>query len=232
MKPGRERHSGNKSMARHMHPTADMAVVLSGGYEEAGDGGRFHVRAGDVVMHAPFDSHLDRFTPKGAHILSLPAWHSSAFKGGFGHINDPDLIVRVAERDLAQAAALVLASWREHSLSGMDWPEQLAQTLAANPELYLNEWAREFGLAAATVSRGFKQVFGITPSRFRAHSRAKLAWAMIAASDAPLCRIAADLGFSDQSHMTRHLRSLTGKTPLLCRTERQIDSRLPGARSI
>lgn len=219
-------------MARHMHPTADMAVVLSGGYEEAGDGGRFHVRAGDVVMHAPFDSHLDRFTPKGAHILSLPAWHSSAFKGGFGHINDPDLIVRVAERDLARAAALVLASWREHSLSGMDWPEQLAQTLAANPELYLNEWAREFGLAAATVSRGFKQVFGITPSRFRAHSRAKLAWAMIAASDAPLCRIAADLGFSDQSHMTRHLRSLTGKTPLLCRTERQIDSRLPGARSI
>jgi AraC-like DNA-binding protein len=215
-----------------MHPTADMAVVLSGGYEEAGDGGRFHVRAGDVVMHAPFDSHLDRFTPKGAHILSLPAWHSSALKGGFGHINDPDLIVRVAERDLARAAALVLASWREHSLSGMDWPEQLAQTLAANPELYLNEWAREFGLAAATVSRGFKQVFGITPSRFRAHSRAKLAWAMIAASDAPLCRIAADLGFSDQSHMTRHLRSLTGKTPLLCRTERQIDSRLPGARSI
>lgn len=232
MKPGRERHSGNESLARHMHPTADMAVVLSGGYEEAGDGGRFHVRAGDVVLHAPFDSHLDRFTSTGAHILSLPASHCSAFKGGFGHINDPDLIVRVAERDLAQAAALVLASWREHSLSGMDWPEQLAQALAANPELYLNEWAREFGLATATVSRGFKQVFGITPSRFRAHSRAKLAWAMITASDAPLCRIAADLGFSDQAHMTRQLRSLTGKTPSLCRAERQMDSRLSGARSI
>jgi AraC-like DNA-binding protein len=215
-----------------MHPTADMAVVLSGGYEEAGDGGRFHVRAGDVVVHAPFDSHLDHFTPKGAHILCLPAGHSPAVKGGFGHINDPDLIVRVAERDLQQAAALVLASWREHSFSGMDWPEQLAQALAGNPELHLNEWAREFGLAAATVSRGFKQIFGITPSRFRAHSRAKLAWGMITASDAPLCRIAADLGFSDQSHMTRQLRSLTGKTPLLCRAERQIDSRLSGARSI
>jgi AraC-like DNA-binding protein len=232
MKPGRERHSGNESMARHMHPTANIAVVLSGGYEEAGDGGRFHVRAGDAVIPAPFDSHLDRFTPKGAHILSLPAGHCSAFKGGFGHINDPDLIVRVAEHDLAPAAALVLASWREYSLSGMDWPEQLGQALAVNPELCLNEWAQEFGLAPATVSRGFKQVFGITPSGFRARSRAKLAWAMITASDVPLCRIAADLGFSDQSHMTRQLRSLTGKTPLLCRAERQIDSRLSGARPI
>lgn len=225
MKPGRERRSGNESIARHMHPDADMAVVLSGGYEEAGDGGRFHVRAGDVVIHAPFDSHLDRFTPMGAHILNLPASYCSGFKGGFGHISDPDLIVRVAERDAAQATALVLASWQEYSLSAMGWPERLAQALAANPELYLSEWAHEFGLAAATVSRGFKQVFGITPARFRAQSRAKLAWAMIRDSDAPLCRIAADLGFSDQAHMTRQLRSLTGKTPSLCRAERQMDSR-------
>jgi hypothetical protein len=92
MKPGRERHSGNESIARHMHPTADMAVVLSGGYEEAGDGGRFHVRAGDVVMHAPIDSHLDRFTPKGAHILNLPAWHHYAFNGGFGHERSGSLL--------------------------------------------------------------------------------------------------------------------------------------------
>jgi quercetin dioxygenase-like cupin family protein len=35
---------------RHYHWLPYAAVVLSGGYEEAGDGGRRHVRPGDVLI--------------------------------------------------------------------------------------------------------------------------------------------------------------------------------------
>jgi AraC-like DNA-binding protein len=225
MKPRHEYRSGNEFITRHMHTEASVALVISGGYEEAGDRGRFHVRAGDVVIHTPYDTHLDRFTSSGAHILNLPYTRHPGFGAGFGRIDNPDLIARVAERDLAQATELLVSAFKEHSSFAFDWPEQLAQELSRNPELCLGDWARVFCLAAASVTRGFKQVFGITPSRFRAHCRAKLAWNTINSSNVPLCDVAANLGFSDQAHMTRALRSLTGKTPSMCRAQGQMDSR-------
>jgi AraC-like DNA-binding protein len=217
MKLRHEHRSGNEFIARHMHTEASVALVISGGYEEAGDRGRLHVRAGDVVIHAPYDTHLDRFTSHGAHILNFPYIPRFGFSAGFGRIDNPDLIARVAERDLAQATELLFSAFEERSVFGPDWPEQLAQVLSKNPELRLGDWARDFNLAAATVTRGFKQVFGVTPSRFRAHSRAKLAWEIVSCSNVNLCDVAANLGFSDQAHMTRALRSLTGKTPSMCR---------------
>jgi AraC-like DNA-binding protein len=210
---GRERRPGNELTPRHMHREAGVAVVLSGGYEEAGDQGRFHVRAGDVVVHRCLDMHLDRFTASGAEILNLPATRWEDTEGTLGSVSDPDLIARLAERNVEEAAEVLRSTWKQQSIRTVDWPEGLAKVLAASPELCLGEWAHEGGLARATVTRGFKQVFGVTPSVFRAQNRVKLAWQKITTSDAPLCRVAADFGFSDQAHMTRAFRSLIGSTP-------------------
>jgi hypothetical protein len=38
-------------MPRHRHLQRYAAIVLSGGYVEAGDAGRMRVRAGDVLVH-------------------------------------------------------------------------------------------------------------------------------------------------------------------------------------
>jgi AraC-like DNA-binding protein len=225
MKSWHERRFGNEMITHHMHSVASVALVLSGGYEEAGDRGCFHARSGDVVIHAPYDAHLDRITRAGAHILNLPMRPCLGSIPCFGRIDNPDLIVRVAERNSTEATELVLSRMEEHSIPLLDWPEQLAQALSKNPELRLSDWAQEAGLASATITRGFRQVFGITPSSFRAHSRTKLALNMISNTDVALCRVAADLGFSDQAHMTRALRQLTGKSPSMWRAEGQIDSR-------
>lgn len=40
-------------------------MVLSGGYEEAGEGGRRRVAAGDVIVHHPFEAHLNRVSSRG-----------------------------------------------------------------------------------------------------------------------------------------------------------------------
>jgi len=64
---------------------------------------------------------------------------------------------------------------------------------------------------------GLYAVFGISPAAFRARTRARQAWNVIAASEEPLAAIAADLGFADQSHMTRSVKQLTGMAPQMCR---------------
>src|ERR1700677_569690 len=60
------------SLERHVHFEPYVALVLSGGYEEAGDNGRFKVSAGNVVFHDSFEAHLNRFYAQGATVLNLP----------------------------------------------------------------------------------------------------------------------------------------------------------------
>ena len=56
-------------LPRHRHDAPYAAVVLEGGYEEAGDGGRFRVRAGDVLIHGAFSAHLDRADRKAFELV-------------------------------------------------------------------------------------------------------------------------------------------------------------------
>jgi len=198
---------------RHLHKHAYAALVLSGCYEEAGDLGRLRVRAGDVVLHEAFEVHLDRFSASGATVLnlSLPAGH--AFQAGWGRIDDPDAIVRIAERNKAEAALLLL------SLAGMqepeccDWPDELAAALMRYPSLSLSHWSEMRKIAPWALSRGFARVFDVSPSALRARARTRHAWKAIRTTDAPLAGIAADCGFADQSHMTRSVKNMTGKGP-------------------
>jgi AraC-like DNA-binding protein len=95
----------------------------------------------------------------------------------------------------------------------MDWPDMLAADLLKNPQTRLDGWARAHGLAAETVSRGFRKVFGVSPAAFRAQARAQSAFARIVGNDAPLAAVAAEAGFADQAHMSRATKALTGRTP-------------------
>jgi AraC-like DNA-binding protein len=205
-----------RSFDRHSHDHAYAAVVLSGRYEEAGDHGRFHVQAGDVVTHGLFESHINRFSALGAVILNLdlPAEFSSP---GIARIGNPDAIVRAAEKNETEASSLLLASLEGGVNSWADWPDELANALIQKPSTNLLAWGDVRGLAPWTISRGFAQVFGVSPSVFRARARTRHAWQRIEKSDAPLVEISASLGFSDQPHMNRSVKALTGKTPLSLR---------------
>lgn len=69
---GREKLEPGLSIARHRHRQGYVAVVISGGYQEAGLGGRFDLKAGDVVVHRAFDAHLDQVERAGADVINLP----------------------------------------------------------------------------------------------------------------------------------------------------------------
>jgi AraC-like DNA-binding protein len=194
-------------------------LVLAGGYEEAGDRGCFHVQAGDVLLHNAFEAHVDRYDPGGADILELarPFW--AAWTHVAMRVTDPDAIMRTVEHNPQEGVALVLAQMQPVDSSVRDWPHQLAVAVGRDPHLRLDTWARERHLANATVSRGFRKVFGVSPSAYRAQQRARRATHFSALSSTNLADLAVCCGFSDQAHMTRAVRALTGRTPGVWRNQ-------------
>ena len=194
-----------------------MALVLSGGYEEAGDRGSVRVRAGDVVIHGAYEAHLNRYDADGAEVLNLalPWWFEPS--ATVMRLADPDAVVRAAECDPREATMMTLSLMQPArpvaTDCSTDWPHELAAALQADPNLRLSDWAYSHSLAEETVSRGFQKVFGVSPSAYRAQQRARHAWRMVVRGRDSLCNIAMQAGFCDQSHMTREVRAITGKTP-------------------
>ncbi|MDB5722278.1 MAG: AraC family transcriptional regulator [Alphaproteobacteria bacterium] len=211
MKPGVGRHCGLERIERHRHAEGYLAVVLSGGYVEAGDGGRLRVSAGDVVAHEAWSAHRDEFGPSGASILNLPI--PSFFGERAGRVDDVDAIARLAETDCLAAADLARDRFTAADVRTGDWPDLLAAALAERSDLPLAAWADRHGIAATSLSRGFAAAYGVSPKRFRLEQRTRRALRELPRWSGTLAALAAEAGFADQAHFTRAVRDLTGRTP-------------------
>ncbi len=200
-------------IGRHVHKRAYAALVLSGCYEEAGDSGRHRVQAGNVVLHDAFEAHLDRIPTSGALVLNVPLPAQYGFRSGVGRVEDPDAIVRLVEKGDSEAAALLLSSTEPREPDFQDWPDELAASMAQNASVNLSAWSAAKGISAWERSRSFAKVFGISPSAFRARARTHQAWRAIRTASTPLSAIAVQFGFSDQAHMARSVKTVTGRCP-------------------
>jgi len=207
---GRLRHREGEQLGRHRHDVAFAAVVLSGHYIEAGDRGRMRVGPGDVILHGAYESHLDQVARSGADVLVLP-WRDPVGQP-LAAIADPDMIARLAERDIEEARVTLAHELSFREPTAMDWPDLLAAALRQDPGLSIEDWASSLRLRPESVSRGFRQVYGTTPKAFRARGRALWALAELK-SDRPLAQVAARCGFVDQAHFSRSFRQLTGVSP-------------------
>lgn len=211
---GRLRHHANELRDRHCHDDPFVAVVLSGGYQEAGDEGRWNVRPGDVLIHHAFESHLDRFDQRGAEVLVLPVPRAlSRAQTMRGRVTDADLLVRLAERDLGEAQASLAEQFAASAAAPLDWPDALAADLRAMRDIPLGQWAEQAGVRPETLSRGFRLAYGCTPKAYRASARARAAVSVLRGTDTPFAAVAQQLGYADQAHMTRAVTMLTGLTP-------------------
>jgi AraC-like DNA-binding protein len=211
MPPQRQRWSAAQRITLHQHSEPYLTLVLSGGYEEAGDSGRHRASAADVLLHGVFDTHQNRIERSGAQVLNLPAAKFPAFT--HARIHDPDAIVRLAERDIAAAAAALVEQAIPTRASHTDWPDQLGMHLMADPTRRIGEWAAGQGLASATVSRGFKAAYGMSACTFRSRTKARNALRIICGGETRLAFVACEAGFADQAAMTRALVAFSGSTP-------------------
>ena len=91
------------------------------------------------------------------------------------------------------------------------------EALAERPERTLTELARELTVSPHHLSRVFSATTGHTISRHRMRLRTRAALERLAAGENNLARLAADLGFTDQSHLCRVVRSESDVPPSVLR---------------
>jgi AraC-like DNA-binding protein len=77
----------------------------------------------------------------------------------------------------------------------------------------MDELAAAVGASRYHLARTFAAEFGVTPHEYLLQVRLARARALLS-QDIPVQRAAADTGFSDQSHFTRHFRRVYGVTPM------------------
>ncbi len=212
----RSRLAPGETIPRHIHDEAYAAVVLDGGYEEAGENGRWRVRAGDVLLHGRFSGHWNH-RPGKALVLNLPLAGAPNLPA-MARTVDPDLLARLAERDPVEAAVALLETLRPGQAGLADAPDQLAHALSGDEAPAVEAWARDQGVSRETAFRWFRDAYGVGPARFRVEARARHAWRSIVDGDATqscrsLAEIAAEAGFADQAHMSRDVKDLTGRSP-------------------
>jgi len=223
IRAGVERLPAQHAVPRHQHRDAYVTVVFAGAYRQAAYAGRLSIAAGDVVLQPTFDCHADHMLSPGVELLRLP-WGREPGLGGVLEGCPIDEIRRAAARDVAEAVDLVKTLLASRSLRPRQmshWSDGLAAALVDDPGLQIAAWAGEAGLSREGVCRGFRAHYGVNPGRFRGELRARKAWLRITEGSAPLAAIAHDLGFADQSHMTRAVKWLTGAAPSDWRTRRQ-----------
>jgi AraC-like DNA-binding protein len=210
---------------RHRHLDAYATILLEGAYEQSAYAGRLSVSAGDVLVQPTLDAHADRLISRGVRLLRLP-WPRDAGLGGVWRPRDLDTVIRVARRDVVEASALLAAQLRpgERRPPRADAPHDRLAAALVDGEASIGLWAERSGVRRETVSRRFLGAYGVTPARFRAEQRARQAWLRATGSREPLAVIAADLGFTDQAHMTRSVRFISGDTPAAWRRRMGVTS--------
>jgi AraC-like DNA-binding protein len=131
---------------------------------------------------------------------------------------DPDELV---ERAIALAAATlerreprrVAAGRPATARARRALADGAREALAAAPGRSLPELARDLAVSPHHLSRVFRALTGETIARHRMRLRTRSALERVAGGERDLARLAAELGFADQSHLNRVLRSETAHTP-------------------
>ncbi|MFC3170095.1 helix-turn-helix domain-containing protein [Paracoccus fontiphilus] len=80
--------------------------------------------------------------------------------------------------------------------------------------------AATVGLSESWFAAVFKQTTGQTPLQWQQSQRIALAQRLLTESDLSVADVAAQLGFSDQAHLTRAFRQVAGQTPAAWRRMR------------
>ena len=85
----------------------------------------------------------------------------------------------------------------------------------------LEALAEMAGLSIHHFARAFKQTVGMPPHCYVLQRRVEHAQHMLRNTELPLSEIALSAGFSDQSHLARHFRRITGMSPNVVRWEQR-----------
>ena len=220
----------------HSHPQATVAVILAGGFTGSYRGGERDCQRRSVIVEPAGEEHGNRFGPDVTSILTLSleadrlgqAVESTANRCSYDRDPFAELIARRAANELdrpdnltplaVEAAALELIARVTRTARPERRPAWLGEARA-----YLHDrYAESFSLAdvAAAVdvdperlARVFRRAFDEPLAGYLRRIRVDAAAHMLTSTELPIARVAGDVGFADQSHLTRCFSRYLGTTP-------------------
>jgi AraC family transcriptional regulator len=93
---------------------------------------------------------------------------------------------------------------------------------AYSDRINIDDLAQMTRLSSSYFSTAFRVSFGTSPHDYISRRRVDQAEHLMLTTDIPLCEIALDCGFADQSHLSRVFRRLKGATPAAWRRARKV----------
>ncbi len=231
-------HAPNMSLPMHAHENAGLAFVLSGSFREVAGPSVRQCRAETLVIRPPRDPHEDLYGERGAHSLlievtpsrlqslaaafdSAALIDSSAVAVKLRRVHDEmrlaDAFSSLAIEGLLLESFAELARMRTAS-AGPRVPRWLAAARDYVREHFvdgitLSDVARHVSVHPMHLARSFRSCFGASVGEYLRSTRIEQATRLIATTSRSLADIALEMGYSDQSHLTREFRRVHGTGP-------------------
>lgn len=220
----------------HFHADAHFIFVTSGTYQSAAEGRPPDLRT-QLIYNPPQTVHRDRLATGAGSFLTISM--TSTLHEDLAECRLPrnpvhlsgtrsQMAVRRLMKALASPAHDRLAI-ESHCLdlighcaapAAADGPPSrwLAKAYEAISEisefpLSIGGLSRDVGVHPVHLVRSFRKAFGCTPGEMRSARRVSAAADLLTTSRRPLAQIAADCGYSDQSHFTNEFRRCLGFAP-------------------
>jgi len=227
----------SRHVPRHEHELAYVTVVLHGDYLEGDRGHLAELSPFTAVFNPSGISHSTIIGPAGASFftiefrdpalqqLGLKLPHDTAFDSGAGAMLWPGLRLYSAFRNHAadpltieSAVFEMLGAASGHGVPGKlapRWLTRVKERLASEfcEPVSMRELARDVGVHPVHLARVFRKFEKQSPGEYQHRMQVRAACELLRKPDWPLAAIAAECGFSDQSHLTRIFRRITGSTP-------------------
>jgi len=231
-------YASGQRLTRHSHRHVYLAVVTAGALREHAHRHAHELSRGQVVFNDAGEDHEDLVLADGTRCLNLelrPDFLKSMEAEGFrprapllysglgagitalgrlqAALGDPggdlDFEEALVELLLAVSAA------EERRPRGRAWLPRTLELLhdGSRGGVSLDRIASVAGLHRTHLCRAFRVSTGCTIGEYVRRLRADRAHEQLRAGALPLAAVAADCGYSDQSHMTRELRRLYGSSP-------------------
>lgn len=223
-------------LPRHSHPQPTIAIVLRGGYA-----GRFGTTEREcppmtLLVEPAGAPHTNHFGETLTTVLTLslattappalesvgrqPRFTRDAYSAGLAHqaaseLRRPDELTPLAVEGLALELVTRLA--RTPVESGVpNWLDEARDLLHERyaESLRMVDIASVVGVEAERLARAFRRVYrepiASYVRRLRVRAAAEL---LVAGTETTIAAIAAEVGFADQSHLTRSFMRTIGTTP-------------------
>lgn len=222
----------------HAHEHATVNLVLEGDYREAVEGSDFQSHGPATLIAKPAGTvHANRLgtAPVECLIIELRADTTEAWTGSippfvfvqrsagtarYGGKLRAELALRDDVTPLAVEGLVceLLAELAREPIRQSDargrWLARARDLLHEEPgPQSLSELARRIGLHPVYVARTFRAQFGCAVGDYVRCLRVERARRLLHHTRLPLCEIAAEVGYSDQSHMTRDFKRAFGQSP-------------------